>query len=157
MHLLTEAIYNSCNFILKKNNNTPFLSLKPIKEPQTSFWRKQKNSRGRHCCQIFKTKCSNRNISTSLAPLGANWVSKEPENFKELEFFGLVRCFSVKIAQFSKNRPKMAFFSGFWFNFGCFWRFFQFWLKNSGLNLEIWVPWSFMLLLTPTLTPRARY
>ena len=43
-------------------------------------------------------------------PLGANWVSKEAENFKELKFFGLERCFSVKIAQILKNRQKMAFF-----------------------------------------------
>ena len=58
--------------------------------------------------------------STSLAPLGANWVSKETENFKELKFFGLVLCFSVKIAQILKNRPKMAFFSCFGFNFDVF-------------------------------------
>ena len=48
--------------------------------------------------------------STSLALFGANWVSKDAENFKELKFFGLVRCFSVKIAQSLKNHPKMAFF-----------------------------------------------
>ena len=34
---------------------------------------------------------------------GATWVSKEVENFKELKFLGLVHCFSVKIAQISKN------------------------------------------------------
>ena len=39
---------------------------------------------------------------TSLMPLGANWVSEEAEDFKELEFFGLVRCFSVKIEETSK-------------------------------------------------------
>ena len=64
---------------------------------------RKKKSRGRHCCQIFKTKCSNRNICTSLVPLGANWVSKEAENFKELEFFGLVRYFSVKTEKSSKT------------------------------------------------------
>ena len=41
--------------------------------------------------------------STSLAPLGSNWVSEEAENFKELEFFGLVRCFSVKTKKSSKT------------------------------------------------------
>ena len=35
--------------------------------------------------------------------LGANWVSKEAENFKELKFFGLVRCFSVKTEKSSKT------------------------------------------------------
>ena len=47
--------------------------------------------------------------STSLAPLGSNWVSKEAENFKELKFFGLVRCFSVKIAQILKTGQKWRF------------------------------------------------
>ena len=41
--------------------------------------------------------------STSLVPLGSNWVSEEAENFKELEFFGLVRCFSVKTKKSSKT------------------------------------------------------
>ena len=108
----------------KSIKNTLFLSLKPVK--QASDFILKKNSRWHHCCQIFKTKCSNRNISTSLAPVGANWVSKEAENFKELKFFGLVRCFSVKIAQILKNRPKTGFFSCFWLNFGRFWRFFSF-------------------------------
>ena len=92
----------------------------PLFKPQTSkgglrlyFEENKKNSRGHHCCQIFKTKCSNRNISTSLTPLRANWVSKESENFKELNFFGLVHCFSVKIAQILKNCPKMSFFHVF--------------------------------------------
>ena len=41
--------------------------------------------------------------STSPGPLGAKWVSKEAENFKELEFFGLVRYFSVKTEKSSKT------------------------------------------------------
>ena len=40
-------------------------------------------------------------------------MPEEAENFKELKFFGLVRCFSVKIAQILKNHPKMAFFHVF--------------------------------------------
>ena len=41
--------------------------------------------------------------STSLAPFRANCVSEEAENFKELKFFGLVRCFSVKTEKSSKT------------------------------------------------------
>ena len=59
--------------------------------------------------------------STSLAPLGANWVSKEAENFKELEFFGLVRYFSVKTEKSSKTSKiepktwkKRHFWAVFW-------------------------------------------
>ena len=33
-------------------------------------------------------------------------MSKEAEIFKELEFLGLGRCFSAKIEQTSKKRPK---------------------------------------------------
>ena len=51
----------------------------------------------------FKTKCKNSNISTSIAPLGSRWVSKEAKNFKELEFLGLGRCFSVRIEESSKT------------------------------------------------------
>ena len=40
-------------------------------------------------------------------------MSKEAENFKELKFFGLVRCFSVKIAQILKIPPKWHFFHVF--------------------------------------------
>ena len=56
----------------------------------------------------FKTKCINCDIPTTFAPLGSSRVSKEAETFKELEFLGLSRCFSVKIEQTSKNRPKTA-------------------------------------------------
>ena len=41
--------------------------------------------------------------STSIAPLGSRWVSKEAENFKELEFLGFSRCFSVRIEKSSKT------------------------------------------------------
>ena len=68
----------------------------------------KKNFKGRHCVQISK-----QNVQTGIAPLGANWVSKEAENFKELKCFGLVHCFSVKIAQILKNRPKLEFFHVF--------------------------------------------
>ena len=37
-------------------------------------------------------------------------MSKEAEIFKELEFLGLGRCFSAKLEQTSKNRPKMVVF-----------------------------------------------
>ena len=94
--------------------------------------------------------------STSLAPLGANWVSKEAENFKELEFFGLVRYFSVKTEKSSKTskiEPKTWKKRHF---LGGFLKFVQFWLKSSAPNQKIWVPWSFTLLLTPCLPPKAR-
>ena len=70
----------------------------------------------------FKTKCINCNISTSLVPLGSNSMSKEAENFKKLEFLGLVRYFPAKIEQTSKNCLKVPFFLRFYFNFGRFWR-----------------------------------
>ena len=34
--------------------------------------------------------------STIIASLGATWVPKEAKFFREVDFFGLVRCFSVK-------------------------------------------------------------
>ena len=37
-------------------------------------------------------------------------MSKDAEIFKELEFLGLGCCFSAKIEQTSKNRPKMVVF-----------------------------------------------
>ena len=73
----------------------------------------------------FKTKCINCNISTSLVPLGSNSMSKEAENFKKLEFLGLVRYFPAKIEQTSKNCLKVPFFLRFYFNFGRFWRLFD--------------------------------
>ena len=36
-------------------------------------------------------------ISTTFAPLGSSRVSNEAKNYKELEFKGLSRCFSVII------------------------------------------------------------
>ena len=39
----------------------------------------------------------------TFAPLGSRRVSKEAKNFKELEFLGLGRCFSVRIAESSKT------------------------------------------------------
>ena len=38
-------------------------------------------------------------------------MSKEAEIFKELKFLGLGRCFSAKIEQTSKNRPKTEVFA----------------------------------------------
>ena len=35
--------------------------------------------------------------STIIASLGALWVPKEAKFFREVNIFGLVRCFSVKI------------------------------------------------------------
>ena len=40
-------------------------------------------------------------------------MSKESGIFMELKLFGLVHCFSVKIAQILKNCPKVAFFHVF--------------------------------------------
>ena len=71
----------------------------------------------------FKTKCKNYNISTSIAPLGSRWVSKEAKNFKELEFVGLGRCFSVRIEESSKTskiQPKTAIL-GWFFEVSSIW------------------------------------
>ena len=49
--------------------------------------------------------------SLTFAPLGSSRVSKEAKNFKEFEFLGLGRCFSVRIEESSKTskfQPKTA-------------------------------------------------
>ena len=50
----------------------------------------------------FETKCKNCNICTSIARLGSRCVSKEAENFKELEYLGFSVCFSVRIEKSPK-------------------------------------------------------
>ena len=84
--------------------------------------------------QNYENKYKNSDISTTFAPLGVLWVSKEAENLKELDFVGLGRYFSVKIEKSSKNLQKRmkcmkitTFFSGFS-------KFIQFRLKNSAPN-----------------------
>ena len=47
--------------------------------------------------QNIKTKHETYNYSTIIASLGVTWVPKEAKFFREVNFFGLVRCFSVKI------------------------------------------------------------
>ena len=52
----------------------------------------------------------------TFAPLGSRRVSKEAKNFKELEFLGLGRCFSVRIAESSKTskiQPKTTILGRF--------------------------------------------
>ena len=52
----------------------------------------------------------------TFAPLGSSRVSKEAKNFKELEFLGLGRCFSVRIEESSKTskiQPKTAILGWF--------------------------------------------
>ena len=52
----------------------------------------------------------------TFAPLGSSRVSKESKNFKEFEFLGLSRCFSVTIEESSKTsniQPKTAIFGWF--------------------------------------------
>ena len=62
-----------------------------------------------HCTQGYLPPESFH--STSSALLGSSRVSKEAETFKELEFLGLVRYFSVRIeesSKMSKIQPKTA-------------------------------------------------
>ena len=64
----------------------------------------------------FKTKCKNCDICFTFAPLGSRRVSKKAKNFKELEFLGLGRCFSVRIAvspKTSKIQPKTTILEQF--------------------------------------------
>ena len=52
----------------------------------------------------------------TFAPLGSRRVSKEAKNFKELEFLGLGRCFSVRIEESSKTskiQPKTTILGRF--------------------------------------------
>ena len=52
----------------------------------------------------------------TFAPLGSSRVSKEAKNFKEFEFLGLSRCFSVRIEESSKTskiQPKTAILGWF--------------------------------------------
>ena len=46
--------------------------------------------------------------------------------FRKLNIFSLVRCFSVKIEQTSKNHWKMAVFQHFWLIFRVFWSLLNF-------------------------------
>ena len=100
----------------------------------------------------FKTKCINCDISTTFAPLGSSWVSKEAENFKVLTFFSLGCYFSAKIEQTSKKHPKMAFFSSFWLNLDDFEDSSilteKQWLKNKN-SCSLRVSASFDTLLDP--------
>ena len=59
----------------------------------------------------------------------------------------------INFVKLPRNGVFLMLFDQFW----TFLKIFQFWLKNSGWNLKIRVPWSFLLLLTPILTPGARY
>ena len=76
------------------------------------FEENEKNNQGASLLR-FKTKCINSNISTSLAPLEANWVSKEAENFKKLKLFRLGRYFSVKMKKLRKTAQKCGFSHAF--------------------------------------------
>ena len=52
----------------------------------------------------------------TFVPLGSSRVSKEAKNFKEFEFLGLSRCFSVRIEESSKTskiQPKTAILGWF--------------------------------------------
>ena len=134
MNLLTEAIWNSCDFNLKKNNHPPFLSLKPI-----------------NGASDFILKKTHKNIFTSLMPLGTNWVSKEAENLKELIFLGFVVLFFSQNCTISEKPPKNGALFKVLIPFWMFLKIFHVWLENSAPNQRIWVPWSFPLLLTPSL------
>ena len=93
------------------SNRYPFHNLQINKpDPKPYFEKKGKKSQRAPLLSNFKTKCINSDISTSLVSFGVNWVSKEAKTFKELEFLGLGRCFSAKIEQTLKNRPKTAVF-----------------------------------------------
>ena len=77
--------------------------------------------------QNLKTKHKTYNCSTTIVSLGAIWVPKEAKFFRKINFFGLVRCFLVKIDQ------KQPFLCGFS-------KFVQFWLKISATNPKNWLP-----------------
>ena len=64
----------------------------------------------------FKTNHTNCDISFTFAPLGSSRVSKEAKTFKELEFLGLGRCFSVRTEESSKTykiQPKTTILERF--------------------------------------------
>ena len=78
------------------------------------FEKKKKNYQRTLSPQNLKTKHKTHNFSTIIVSLGAIWVPKEAKFFKEVNFFGLMRCFSAKIEQTSKNRWKMTVLGQFW-------------------------------------------
>ena len=65
--------------------------------------KKEKNHQRALSSQNLKTKHKTHNFSTIIASLGAIWVPKEAKFFRKVNFLGLVRCFSAKIEQTSKN------------------------------------------------------
>ena len=48
-----------------------------------------------------------------------------------------------------KNTKKTSFFDDFFFNFDGFLKIVQFWINHSAPNLQIWVQWILVHLLTP--------
>ena len=66
--------------------------------------KKEKKHQRALSSQNLKTKHKSYDCSTIIASLGAIWVPKEAQFFREVNFLGLVRCFSAKIEQTLKNR-----------------------------------------------------
>ena len=67
------------------------------------FEKKKKKHQRVLSAQYIKTKYKTYNCSPIIASLGAIWVPKEAKFFREVNFFGLVRYFSAKIEQTTKN------------------------------------------------------
>ena len=77
-----------------------------------------------------------------------HWCQKKRNTSRNSNFWVWSATFhpglknSWKTVKVHKNQH---FFDGFS-------KFIQFWLKSSGSNQQIWIPWCFLLLLIPMLT-----
>ena len=114
-----------------------------------SFWKKKKKHQRALSSQNLKTKHKTYICSTIIASLGAIWVPKEVKFFREFNFFGLVRCFSAKIEQTSKNRWKMAVFQRFWPILSVFWSLLNFDWKTAHQTKKIDFPEEFRFFWYP--------
>ena len=98
------AHFNGCIFV-SICHILPFKDIITILDDiRLHFEKKKKKHQRALSSQNFKTKHKTNNCSTIITSLGAMWVPKEVKFFRDVNFFGLVRCFSAKIKQTSKNR-----------------------------------------------------
>ena len=77
------------------------------------------------------------------------WVSKEAVWSPLVHLIGLGRCFPAKIEPILKISQKTVAFHWILMIFVGFLNVIPFWLKNSGPNKQIIVPWPCPLLWTP--------
>ena len=125
-----------------------YKNLKLLRVMSGLIWIKFESARWRHNRKIPKR--SIKSIISSLQILTREcfgWQKKQ-KGSRNSNLLSNCTVFQPKLNKLWK-RIKNSFFHCFWlFKKGCL-CFIQFCLKNSAISHQIWVPWSFLLLLPP--------